>query len=45
MFGYINALKQVGVRTVLFCISAHVDRPSHFTHIPTGTPICVLPPF
>lgn len=44
MFGYINALKQVGVRTVLFCISARVDRPSRFTHQPTGTLICVLPP-
>jgi glycosyltransferase involved in cell wall biosynthesis len=45
MFGYINALKQVGVRTVLFCISARVDRPSRFIHQPTGTTICVLPPF
>jgi len=44
MFGYINALKQVGIRTVLFCISARVDRPSRFTHVPTGTTICVLPP-
>ncbi|MEN9519551.1 MAG: hypothetical protein RLZZ381_2139 [Cyanobacteriota bacterium] len=44
MFGYINALKQVGVRTVLFCISARVDRPSRFTHAPTGAMICVLPP-
>jgi glycosyltransferase involved in cell wall biosynthesis len=45
MFGYINALKQVGVRTVLFCISARADRPSRFIHQPTGTTICVLPPF
>lgn len=44
MFGYINALKYAGVRTVLFCISARVDQPSRFTHKPTGTPICVLPP-
>ena len=44
MFGYINALKQAGVRTVLFCISARVERPSRFTHVPTGTLICVLPP-
>lgn len=43
MFGYINALKLVGVRTVLFCISARVDRPSRFTHVPTGAMICVLP--
>lgn len=44
MFGYINALKQVGVRTVLFCISARVEQPSRFIHEPTGTTICVLPP-
>ena len=44
MFGYINALKQVGVRTVLFCISARVEQPSRFTHLPTGALICVLPP-
>ncbi len=44
IFGYINALKQVGVRTVLFYISAHVDTPSRFLHRPTGTTICALPP-
>jgi glycosyltransferase involved in cell wall biosynthesis len=43
MFGYINALKQVGVRTVLFCISARVEQPSRFIHEPTNTKICVLP--
>src|SRR5579883_885494 len=43
MFGYINALKQVGVKTVLFCISAHFTEPSRFIHAPTGTTICVLP--
>ncbi len=43
MFGYINALKQVGVRTVLFCISARFTETSRFTHLPTGTRICVLP--
>lgn len=44
MFGYINALKRVGVRTVLFCISAQFTEVSRFTHLPTGTTICVLPP-
>jgi len=43
MFGYINALKLAGVRTVLFCISAQVSEPTRFTHLPTGTTICVLP--
>nr|WP_263012229.1 glycosyltransferase family 4 protein [Laspinema sp. D2d] len=45
MFGYVDALNRVGVRTVLFCISAQVEKPSRFVHQPTGTPICVLPPW
>lgn len=43
MFGYTNALKVVGGRTVLFYISARVAEPLRFTNEPTGTPICVLP--
>jgi starch synthase len=43
MFGYIDALRLVGVRTVLFCISAHVTEPMRYTHEPTGATICVLP--
>ncbi|GAA6616695.1 glycosyltransferase family 4 protein [Scytonema sp. NUACC26] len=43
MFGYIDALQKVGVRTVLFCISARVEEVSRFTHKPTGATICVLP--
>jgi hypothetical protein len=43
-FGYVNALKEVGVRTVLFCISATVDKPTRLIHQPTGTEMCVLPP-
>lgn len=43
MFGYINALQRVGVRTVLFCVSARVAEPSRFTHVPTGATICILP--
>lgn len=43
MFGYCNALRLVGVRTVLMCISARVAAPAHFTHVPTGATICVLP--
>jgi glycosyltransferase involved in cell wall biosynthesis len=44
MFGYINALKQAGVQTVLFCVSARVNQPSRFIHVPTGASIHVLPP-
>lgn len=43
MFGYVNALRRVGVRTVLVCISARVAVPARFTHAPTGATICVLP--
>ena len=43
MFGYVEALRKVGVRTVLICISARVSAPAHFTHLPTGATICVLP--
>ena len=43
MFGYVEALKRVGVRTVLFCMSNHVTAPSRFIHAPTGATICVLP--
>lgn len=43
MFGYIEALKLVDVRTVLFCISARVTEPTRYSHKPTGTTICVLP--
>src|SRR4028118_198867 len=43
MFGYINALKQVGVRTVLFFVSARVSTTLRFIHAPTGTQVCILP--
>jgi starch synthase len=43
MFGYIDALKLAGVRTVLFCISARVTEPMRYTHKATGATICVLP--
>ena len=43
MFGYIDALRLVGVRAVLFCFSANVTAPSRFIHAPTGATICVLP--
>ena len=43
MYGYTLALQRVGVRTVIFCISARVAETSRFTHRPTGVTICVLP--
>jgi glycosyltransferase involved in cell wall biosynthesis len=43
MFGYIEALRRVGVRTVLICISSRVSEISHYRHAPTGATICLLP--
>ncbi len=43
LFGYVEALKTVGVRSVLYCISARVSAVSHVTHVPTGATICILP--
>jgi starch synthase len=43
MFGYVEALRSAGCRTVLFCVSARVDRVTRWEHEPTGATICVLP--
>lgn len=43
LFGYVDALRTVGVRTVLFCISNRVTAIERHLHKPTGATICVLP--
>jgi glycosyltransferase involved in cell wall biosynthesis len=43
MFNYIEALQQNGVHVVLMCISARVSVSTHYTHMPTGATICMLP--
>lgn len=43
-FNYIESLKLVGVRTVVVFFSARVTQPTRYTHIPTDTLICLLPP-
>ena len=43
LFGYIDALKLAGVKTVIFCIFSRVSKPTYHTHRPTGAKICVLP--
>lgn len=43
LFGYIEALKRVGVRTIVFCVSVQVDAPLRRTHRGTGATICFLP--
>jgi glycosyltransferase involved in cell wall biosynthesis len=42
-FGYIEALKLAGVRTVVIYPSTRVTEPSRFIHVPTGATICMLP--
>ena len=44
VFNYVEALQTAGVKPVLFCISTRVERPTRFTHLPTGAQILVLPP-
>ncbi|MBD2089459.1 glycosyltransferase family 4 protein [Microcoleus sp. FACHB-1515] len=43
MLGYIAALQEVQVRTVLFLFSRQVDRPQRKIHAATGTTFCILP--
>lgn len=43
LLGYIEALRSVGIRTVLILISARVDQPLRLQHSATGMQISVLP--
>jgi glycosyltransferase involved in cell wall biosynthesis len=43
LFGYVDALNRAGVDTVLVCVSARVDEPVRWRHLPTGAPLIVLP--
>lgn len=43
LFGYVEALRRAGVRTVVICFSARVAEPTPFTHGPTGARFWVLP--
>jgi starch synthase len=43
MFGYIEALKSVGVSTVLFCFTAQVREPQRVVHTPTGATLYLIP--
>ena len=44
MFGYVDGLARVGVRTVLVIWSRHVSQPERRVHVPSGTTIWALPP-
>lgn len=43
LFGYIEALKLAGVKTVIFYTSSTIDQVLRFTHAPTGATVCMLP--
>ena len=43
LFGYAEALRRVGVRTVVVCVSREVRRPERFAHGPTGAAVWALP--
>lgn len=42
-FGYIDALRLAGVRTVVIYPSTRFTEPTRFIHEPTGCTICMLP--
>jgi glycosyltransferase involved in cell wall biosynthesis len=42
-FGYIDALRSAAWQTTLFCISRQVEAPTRLRHLPSDTPICLLP--
>ena len=43
LFNYIEALRLVGVRTMLLFMSARVEGTIHFTHVESGVSVWVLP--
>lgn len=42
-FGYVEALRLAGLRTVLFYFSARVSKTLRFTHASSGATVCILP--
>jgi hypothetical protein len=43
LFGYVEALEQVGIRTMLVLWSREARQPHRRVHVPTGTTVWVLP--
>jgi glycosyltransferase involved in cell wall biosynthesis len=43
LFGFMEALRRHGVRTVLVCVSGRVTEPTSFTHAATGYRVWALP--
>jgi starch synthase len=44
MFGYVGALRTAGIQALIVCITRSVDRPTRWTHRPTGATLHLLPP-
>lgn len=43
LFGYVEALRSTGTRTVVFCVSAQVSSVTYHRNVPTGADFCILP--
>jgi starch synthase len=43
LFGYVDALRVAGIRTLIIYVSARVEEPRRFTRAPSGAAVCVLP--
>jgi len=43
LFGYVDALRVVDVRAVVFCVSTAVREVTRLTHAPTGATLCLIP--
>jgi glycosyltransferase involved in cell wall biosynthesis len=43
LFGYVDALATVGVRTTLIHVSDRITDPERFVHTPTGAAVSILP--
>lgn len=43
LFGYVEALRRVGLRTVIVCVSKQVPAPTRFTHAQTAATVWALP--
>lgn len=43
LYGYVEALRRVGVSAVVICTSEKVEEPTRFTHNQTGTTVWALP--
>ncbi|PWT70504.1 MAG: glycosyltransferase family 1 protein [Chloroflexi bacterium] len=44
VFNYVEALHEVGVKAVIYCVSTQVTCPTRLHHSPTGATIVIVPP-